>query len=175
MRYALSDPRSILVLGAVMVAGLGCPRNSVHIVICSGDTADYQFDAVSVSGPSAIPEGGSASYTVTWNATVRTAGGTVCPSGELVDDDGFLRFSGDLLENFSPLLGSTATVGPTTGSSVATLSCRDGQIIGTQGESGEGSRPAFFLPVDEAEVVAVVSRRDGSGSLRSAPIDVSCG
>lgn len=167
-------PTPLLALTALGFCGVGCRNGNVTIVICDADSADYQFDGATVAGPPVIPNGGSASYTVTWSATVRAPGGTVCPAGELVDDDGFLRFDGDVLDDFAPLLGATATVGPRSGSAAVTLRCVDGEVVGTNAGSGEGSRPAFFLPVDEAEVVAIVSRRDGSASARSAPLDVEC-
>jgi hypothetical protein len=146
----------------------------VSVVICAADNADYSFDSVSLAGPVSIPDGGSASFTATWTATVHAPGGSVCPLGELLDEDGVLRFDADRLDHFEPVLGTTATAGPRTGSAAFSLRCENGQVVGASGGSSEGSRPAFFLPVDEAEVFAVITRTDGSAEVRSNVIDVTC-
>lgn len=166
------------ILGALMtlvIAGPGCSGgNSVTLIICNNDDADYTFDSISLTGPSTIANGGSGSFTATWTATVHAAGGDVCPLSDLVDDDGAFRFDDDVLDRFVPVLGTTTTPGPRSGTNVFSLECRNGQVVGPAGGSSEGSKPAFFLPVDEAEMVAILKRKDGSASRQSNTIDVSC-
>jgi hypothetical protein len=171
-RWAMKPILGTLV--TLVTAGSGCGGGSVSIIICGNDDANYTFDTVSLAGPATIANGGSGAFTATWTATVHAAGGGVCPIGDLIDDDGALRFEDDHLDSFTPVLGTTVTPGQRTGTATFSLQCRDGEVVGASGGSSEGSEPAFFLPVDEAEVVAVITRKDGSAAVQSNTIDVSC-
>jgi len=180
-RSPLRSGLSLRLLGVVLLcAGCAGAGTVIRIVTALADDADYTLVSVSLSGPGAIAKNGQATYTVTYEFDVHSAGGSVAPFVSLLDDDNFLRFQNDLLVQ-EQQGGQSPGVGRHTRTLQLTLKCNNDIVEGvaaTQsgqtGSSGEGN--VVLFQTDEAEVFARVQRGSSqpTQTIDSQKIDVSC-
>jgi hypothetical protein len=138
-------------------AGLG-PLVDALAMRTNDDDGNYTIHDVVLEPP---PGGGVGTFTVRWRYQQAPGSlGSVAPIVALVDSDGGFRFGADILT-----LRQVPATNPQFESATFTLSCRDGDVVGDNDGSGEGT----------ADIFARVERVAGGMGARSlGEIEVTC-
>jgi hypothetical protein len=147
----------------------GC-NGSIRITTGVVDDADYTLLSASLSAP---PQPGAGTVTVVLRYRLNATGGVVSPFVKIFDDDDFLRFNDDGLDQtqFSEGAFSKAP-GEYVGTVTFNLTCNGDEVVGALDGTGEGHADIFG--VNEAEIFAIVRSPEGHGEVTSNTIDLWC-